>query len=120
MVISKMMVYGVGTLPTDVVSEEKQVVVWPPPLQDVEKVEVLPVHVADNHHLVSYGVGTGTRQQDNGNEITENTSRFIDDGGWFFRPWLYFGLGAICYRRLSYILGNWWMVGSVAWGNSLP
>lgn len=36
---------------TDVVSEKEKVVVWPPPLEDVEQVEVLPVHVADHHHL---------------------------------------------------------------------
>lgn len=38
---------------TDVVSEEEEVVIWSPALEDVKEVEVLPVHVSDHHHLTN-------------------------------------------------------------------
>lgn len=36
---------------TNVISQEEEVVVRSPPLQNVEEVEVLPVHVSYHHHL---------------------------------------------------------------------
>lgn len=36
---------------TDIVTEEEEIAVRPPPLEDVEEVEVLSVYVSDHHHL---------------------------------------------------------------------